>query len=127
MGAKEDDVSDDEVEEEKQQKSGAEKEEAKGLDGVTDFVEDQEAKIDAKTVEEKLTEMRKKKEDQDKQRAERAKELAAIKIKKEDLDLMVSELPLCDKDVLEHLLRQHNGDLSAALRSAVRTFPTSTH
>eukprot|EP00913_Durusdinium_trenchii_P023913 g22458.t1 len=34
---------------------------------------------------------------------------------------MCSELPLCDRDVLERLLRTHDGDLTAALRSAIRT------
>merc|ERR1712014_92781 len=103
------------------------KQEAKQLDSVTDYVEEKEAsKIDVKEVEEKLNDLRKTKEEEDRRRAEREKHLAAVKIKKEDLDLMVAELPLCDRDVLERLLRQHDGNLVSALRSAVKTFPTNS-
>merc|ERR1711879_72048 len=101
--------------------------ESKQLDSVTDYVEEKEAsKIDVKEVEEKLNDLRKKKEDEDRRRAEREKQLAAVKIKKEDLDLMVAELPLCERDALERLLREKNGDLVAALRDAVRVFPTNS-
>merc|ERR1711879_635214 len=117
----------DDIDEEEQKKPKQSKQEAKQLDSVTDYVEEKEAsKIDVKEVEEKLNDLRKKKEDEDRRRAEREKQLAAVKIKKEDLDLMVAELPLCERDALERLLREHDGDLVSALRSAVRVFPTNS-
>merc|ERR1712176_260781 len=123
----EEEVDDEESNDEGEQKPKQSAQEAKQLDSVTDYVEEKEAsKIDVKEVEEKLNDLRKKKEGEDRQRAEREKQLAAVKIKKEDLELMVAELPLCERDALERLLRQHNGDLVSALRSAVRIFPTNT-
>merc|ERR1712176_1526884 len=123
----EEEVSDDDIDEEEQKKPKQSAQEAKQLDSVTDYVEEKEAsKIDVKEVEEKLNDLRRKKDEEDRQRAEHEKQLAAVKIKKEDLELMVTELPLCERDALERLLRQHNGDLVSALRSAVRIFPTNT-
>eukprot|EP00930_Biecheleria_cincta_P099281 TRINITY_DN90916_c0_g1_i1.p2 TRINITY_DN90916_c0_g1~~TRINITY_DN90916_c0_g1_i1.p2 ORF type:complete len:131 (+),score=51.89 TRINITY_DN90916_c0_g1_i1:73-465(+) len=120
-----------EVEEEEDdspKKTGESAKEAKQLDSLTDFVDEDKvgAKVDAKEVEAKLNDLRHKKEESEKERAEQAKKLAAVKIKKEDLDLMCSELPLCEKDALERVLREHDGNLVAALRSAVRTFPTNS-
>merc|ERR1712046_364091 len=99
---------------------------AKQLDSLTDFVEEQEGstKVDAKEVEERLKDLRKKQDEMDKKRQEKEKQLAAVKIKKEDLELMCSELPLCEKEALERVLREQNGDLVAALRSAMRKFPS---
>mmetsp|Transcript_29909 Transcript_29909/g.82112 ORF Transcript_29909/g.82112 Transcript_29909/m.82112 type:complete len:133 (-) Transcript_29909:106-504(-) len=124
----EEEVSDEEVEEQAdQKKSKLSAQEAKQLDSVTDFVEEKEnSKIDVKEIEAKLNDLRKKKDGVEKQRLEREKQLAAVKIEKADLDFMCTELPLCERDALERLLRVHEGNMVAALRSAVRNFPTST-
>merc|ERR1712014_358832 len=116
----------DEEEQPEEQKSGEAKAQSKQLDSLTDHVEDAEAKVDTKEVEEKLNELRKKKEESDRQLAERAKKLAQVSIKKEDLDLMCSELPLCERDALERVLREADGNLVEALRSAVRNFPMNS-
>mmetsp|Transcript_43842 Transcript_43842/g.99060 ORF Transcript_43842/g.99060 Transcript_43842/m.99060 type:complete len:126 (+) Transcript_43842:121-498(+) len=119
-----DEQSDPEFDEAKPEQS----KEAKQLDSITDFVEDREdggdSKVDTKEVEARLNDLRRKKEETDRQRQEREKQLALVKIKKEDLDLMCSELPLCDREALERLLREHDGDLVTALKAAVRKLPT---
>lgn len=109
-------------------KTGEKAKEAKQLDSLTDHVDEDKvtSKVDTKEVEKKLDELKKKKEEADRDRAERETKLKQVRIKKEDLDLMCSELPLCDRDVLERLLRTHDGDVMAALRAAVRTFPTNS-
>merc|ERR1712138_42624 len=101
----------------------------KQLDSITDFVEDKESatKVDVKEVEERLKDLRKKQDEMDKEKREKEKQLEAVKIKKEDLELMCQELPLCEKEALERVLREHNGNLVDALRAAVRTFPTEMY
>jgi len=131
MGAdkeEEEDRDDEEEDEEKPKLAATEAKEASQLDSITDYVEEREAstKIDAKEVEERLNELRKKKEEEEKRKAERQKQLKEARIKKEDLDLMCAELPLCERDALERVLREHSGDLVAALKSAVRSFPTNS-
>mmetsp|Transcript_22605 Transcript_22605/g.71094 ORF Transcript_22605/g.71094 Transcript_22605/m.71094 type:complete len:126 (+) Transcript_22605:86-463(+) len=103
------------------------RQEAKQLDSLTDYVEESEtSKVDAKEVEAKLNDLRRKKEESDRARAEREKQLASVKIKVEDLDLMCTELPLCESSALERLLREQEGDLMKALTAAVRKFPTNS-
>mmetsp|Transcript_109936 Transcript_109936/g.154163 ORF Transcript_109936/g.154163 Transcript_109936/m.154163 type:complete len:134 (+) Transcript_109936:36-437(+) len=132
MGAKtkeEDDEVEEDEEEDVPKKTGESAKEAKHLDSLTDAIDEDKttsSKVDAKEVQAKLDEFNKRKEEADRKRAEREKQLAQERIKKEDLDLMCSELPLCDRDVLDRLLRVHRGDLKEALRSAVRNFPTNS-
>merc|ERR1712217_437927 len=100
--------------------------EAAQLDSLTDHVGDDEKgakNIDSKEVEARLNDLRKKKEESDKQRLEREKQLAQVKIKQEDLDLMCTELPLCERAAVERVLREHDGDIVAALKAAVQKFP----
>lgn len=47
---------------------------------------------------------------------QREKELAAVKINKEDVDVIALEFEL-DKKVAERRLREHKGDLKEALKS----------
>eukprot|EP00747_Dinoflagellata_sp_TGD_P162049 gnl/TRDRNA2_/TRDRNA2_179214_c0_seq1.p1 gnl/TRDRNA2_/TRDRNA2_179214_c0~~gnl/TRDRNA2_/TRDRNA2_179214_c0_seq1.p1 ORF type:complete len:130 (+),score=59.88 gnl/TRDRNA2_/TRDRNA2_179214_c0_seq1:100-489(+) len=115
--------SDDEKEDENKTKDA--KEEAKNLDKITDFVEEKEGstKVDSKEIEERFKDLRRKKDEAEKKRAERDKELAAVKIKKEDVDLMCAELPLSDRDTCERVLRENGGELVPALRALMREFP----
>merc|ERR1712087_453735 len=103
------------------------KKQAKQLDSLTDNRQDDDEggkNIDSKEVEARLNDLRKKKEESDKQRSEREKQLAQVRIKPEDLDLMCTELPLCERAAVERVLREHGGDLIAALKAAVHKFPT---
>merc|ERR1711920_684097 len=107
-------------------KSAEAKKQAKQLDSLTDNRQDDDEggkNIDSKEVEARLNELRKKKEESDRQRVEREKQLAQVKIKQEDLDLMCTELPLCERAAVERVLREHDGDLVAALKAAVQKFP----
>merc|ERR1712159_585032 len=82
--------------------SGQAAKEAKQLDSITDYVEEKEtSKVDTKEVEARLNDLRRKKEESDRQHAEREKQLAQVRIKKEDLELMCTELPLCEREALE--------------------------
>mmetsp|Transcript_51764 Transcript_51764/g.131471 ORF Transcript_51764/g.131471 Transcript_51764/m.131471 type:complete len:124 (+) Transcript_51764:96-467(+) len=118
-----DDENDDEEEEVKL--TGQAAAEAKQLDSLTDFVDDGEgSKVDATEVQARLNDLRKSKEAMDRQVAEHQKQLQLVKFKKEDLDLMCSELPLYEKEALERVLRENEGDLVKALTAAVRRFPT---
>merc|ERR1712216_908261 len=121
-----DDIEEEEEDEETVELSADAAKQAKQLDSLTDFVEDKETatKVDAKEVEERLKELRKKQDEMDKKRQEKEKQLAAVKIKKEDLELMCQELPLCEKEALERVLREHDGNLVSALSSAVKIFPS---
>eukprot|EP00746_Dinoflagellata_sp_MGD_P162345 gnl/MRDRNA2_/MRDRNA2_89869_c0_seq1.p1 gnl/MRDRNA2_/MRDRNA2_89869_c0~~gnl/MRDRNA2_/MRDRNA2_89869_c0_seq1.p1 ORF type:complete len:131 (-),score=44.76 gnl/MRDRNA2_/MRDRNA2_89869_c0_seq1:44-436(-) len=124
MGAEDDEDVDDQGKEEAKSKDSAK--EAKNLDKVTDYVEDYDAKVDTKDLENRLADLRKKKEEQDREKLEREKKLAAVKIKKEDLDLMCSELPLYDQEVLERALREKDGNVMDAMRHLVSSFPEFT-
>merc|ERR550537_1077790 len=104
-GNEDDDDAEDEEDEEEPKLAGQDAKQAKQLDSITDFVEEKEgeaSKVDTKEVEARLNDLRRKKEESDRQRAEREKQLAAVRIKKEDLDLV------------------------GALKSAVRSFPTNS-
>eukprot|EP00405_Crypthecodinium_cohnii_P016338 CAMPEP_0206462456 /NCGR_PEP_ID=MMETSP0324_2-20121206/25992_1 /ASSEMBLY_ACC=CAM_ASM_000836 /TAXON_ID=2866 /ORGANISM="Crypthecodinium cohnii, Strain Seligo" /LENGTH=157 /DNA_ID=CAMNT_0053934621 /DNA_START=106 /DNA_END=576 /DNA_ORIENTATION=- len=112
-------------EEEEVKATGQGAAEAKQLDSLTDFHDEDKAgaNFDTKAAEARLTELRKKKEETDKLLAEKEKKLASVKVKKEDLDALCSELPLCDKDALERVLRENDGNLVEAMRAAARKFP----
>merc|ERR1719473_1934557 len=110
----------------KRAKSKDSAKEAKNLDKVTDYVEDYDAKVDTKDLENRLADLQKRKEEQDREKLEHEKKLAAVKIKKEDLDLMCSELPLYDREVLERNLREKDGNVVEAMRHLVSSFPEFT-
>mmetsp|Transcript_29874 Transcript_29874/g.79194 ORF Transcript_29874/g.79194 Transcript_29874/m.79194 type:complete len:136 (-) Transcript_29874:125-532(-) len=118
---------DDEAGEEFIELAGEAGREAKQLDGLTDHHGDDEddSKVDTKEVEARLNDLRKKKEKSDLENAEREKQLAAVRINKEDLDLMCDQLPLCEREAVERVLRENGGDLAKAIRAAVKTFPRS--
>mmetsp|Transcript_115701 Transcript_115701/g.367919 ORF Transcript_115701/g.367919 Transcript_115701/m.367919 type:complete len:124 (-) Transcript_115701:312-683(-) len=120
-----DEENDDEEEEVKL--TGQAAAQAKQLDSLTDFVEDGEgSKVDATEVQARLNDLRKSKEAMDRQLVEHQKQLQLVKFQKEDLDLMCSELPLCEKEALERVLRENDGDLVKTLAAVVRRFPTSS-
>merc|ERR1719321_1073690 len=120
----EEDIEDFDCENEKGDKTKLAKEESKQLDSITDFHEDNDdTKVNTKEVEERLKELRKRQEEGDKKRLEKEKALAAVKVKKEDLDLLCAELPLCERDALNRLLQENGGNVLPAMRAAVHKFP----
>ncbi|XP_067939022.1 huntingtin-interacting protein K-like [Watersipora subatra] len=111
--AKSANVEDDHAEEE-QGKSfkGKHNDGAADLEKVTDFVEEQE--ISAQDIQKTLKLVLARKQEQAMQLAAREKELAKVKVKQEDIDLIVHEMEI-SKSVAERKLKQHQGNVVEAL------------
>eukprot|EP00899_Mesostigma_viride_P027349 jgi/Mesvir1/779/Mv17378-RA.1 len=93
---------------------GEKAEQNKALESITDHVE--EKQLDASRVQEALKRLRQAEEGNRMAQLQRERELAAVRINTEDVDVMVAELQL-DRKVAERTLREHNGDAVAAIRS----------
>ena len=92
---------------------------AADLERVTDYAEEKEISDDgvlnnAMSV---LSDKRRKEADA---KAEREKQLASVKVKKEEVDLLVSEFEIA-KIRAERVLKEHNGDLAAALSALINS------
>lgn len=85
------------------------------LDAVTDFVEETEGEIskDAQKVLNDLTAA-----GETEEQARVAKELAAVSVRQEDIDLLASELELT-QDEAETKIRQAKGDVKLAIANAI--------
>eukprot|EP01114_Cavostelium_apophysatum_P005045 TRINITY_DN1561_c0_g1_i1.p1 TRINITY_DN1561_c0_g1~~TRINITY_DN1561_c0_g1_i1.p1 ORF type:complete len:115 (-),score=33.64 TRINITY_DN1561_c0_g1_i1:11-355(-) len=92
------------------------KNQSRDLDKVTDFAEDKES-IDANTAQRKLRNLLTT-EKKDEAQLQRERELASVSIKQEDIDLIVGELEIT-KQKAEVALREHKGDVVAALRHLI--------
>ena len=100
------------------QKSKVQQEAEKGVDKVTDYVEEQE--LDSSKTAAALSSFTETEEAREKREAEEAheRELAKVKVKKEDVALIVAELEV-DEQQAKRGLREAGGDLAAALRRLV--------
>jgi NACalpha-BTF3-like transcription factor len=111
--------SDDEKDEEQVTSINQKKEDAKvekELDRVTDRVDEEE--IGSENMGNALSTINDKRHrDESKRKAEQA-ELANVKIRKEDVELIVQELEL-PRSKAEKTLRQHHGDVIATLKALV--------
>ncbi|CAF0842697.1 unnamed protein product [Adineta steineri] len=112
-------ASDDEKDEEQVTSVNQKKEDAKvekELDRVTDRVDEEE--IGSENIGNALSAINDKRHrDESKRKAEQA-ELANVKIRKEDVELIVQELEL-PRSKAEKTLRQHHGDVIATLKALV--------
>ncbi|CAF1303246.1 unnamed protein product [Rotaria magnacalcarata] len=117
--AAEDNVSDDEKEDEQANNSIQKKEDAKvekELDRVTDRVDEED--LGSEKIGNALTAINDKRHlDESKRKAEQAV-LANVKIRKEDVELIIQELEL-PRSKAEKILRQHRGDVVATLKALV--------
>ncbi|CAF2487868.1 unnamed protein product [Rotaria sp. Silwood2] len=117
--AAEDNVSDDEKEEEQITNTIQKKEDAKvekELDRVTDRVDEED--LGSENIGNALTTINDKRHrDESKRKAEQAV-LANVKIRKEDVELIIQELEL-PRSKAEKILRQHRGDVVATLKALV--------
>ncbi|CAF0777880.1 unnamed protein product [Rotaria sp. Silwood1] len=117
--AAEDNVSDDEKEEEQITNTIQKKEDAKvekELDRVTDRVDEED--LGSENIGNALTAINDKRHrDESKRKAEQAV-LANVKIRKEDVELIIQELEL-PRSKAEKILRQHRGDVVATLKALV--------
>lgn len=114
---------DEEEEEEVDDKDKTAKQEAKQLDSLTDHAEEKEASVDKDELQKRLAELMKVQAAKAAETSAREAELAAVKIKKEDVDVMVQEFPHIEKEQHERVLREHKGELVPALRHLVTHFP----
>lgn len=90
---------------------------SKALDSLTDHVEDRQ--LDSTRVQQAMASIAATSDaDRNAQRL-REKELAAVKINAEDVDIIANELEM-DKKVAERTLREHKGDAVAAIRSFLK-------
>lgn len=90
---------------------------SKALDSLTDHVEDRQ--LDSARVQQAMASIAATSDaDRNAQRL-REKELAAVKINPEDVDIIANELEM-DKKVAERTLREHKGDAVAAIRSFLK-------
>ncbi|XP_014681820.1 PREDICTED: huntingtin-interacting protein K-like [Priapulus caudatus] len=82
------------------------------LEKVTDYVEEKE--ISSPAISDAMAVIGNKKQLENMEKAEREKELARVKIRKEDVELIMSEM-MISKTVAERNLRVHRGDVVATL------------
>merc|ERR1712093_367956 len=95
----------DDVEEEKTKLKAKED---RQLDSITDhFDSNDEANVDKKELEKRMADLMKHRDEKDRVSALREKELASVKVRKEDLDVMVTMFPLMEKEQLDRVLREH--------------------
>lgn len=85
---------------------------ARDLEKVTDYVEEKE--ISAQSIGDAMKAMSDRKTKERAKKQERERELAKVKINKEDVDLIVSEMEIT-RQIAERKLREHNGDVVEAL------------
>ncbi|KAL3688497.1 hypothetical protein R1sor_014806 [Riccia sorocarpa] len=87
---------------------------SKALDSLKDHVE--ERQLDSTRVQQAMASINARAEADRHAQLLKEKELAAVKISQEDLDIIVEELEL-DRKVAEKRLREHKGNSIAAIRS----------
>jgi NACalpha-BTF3-like transcription factor len=92
---------------------------AADLERITDYAEEKE--ISAGSLNNAMNAMNAisdKRKTNAEQKAEREKHLASIKVKKEDIEIIVNEFEIA-KQRAERVLKENNGDLEAALSSLI--------
>lgn len=89
---------------------------AADLEKVTDFVEEKE--ISGDNLDNAITAILNKRKLEAEQKIELERRLASVKVKKEDVDLICHEFEIT-KAKAERILKEHDGDLKAALTTLV--------
>ncbi|KAK3091063.1 hypothetical protein FSP39_016833 [Pinctada imbricata] len=85
---------------------------ARDLEKVTDYVE--ETEISAQSIGDAMKAMSDRKTKERALKQERERELAKVKINKDDVDLIVKEMEI-QRHMAERTLREHKGDVVEAL------------
>eukprot|EP00188_Purpureofilum_apyrenoidigerum_P000295 Plantae.Rhodophyta-Purpureofilum_apyrenoidigerum.ctg1122.p1 GENE.Plantae.Rhodophyta-Purpureofilum_apyrenoidigerum.ctg1122~~Plantae.Rhodophyta-Purpureofilum_apyrenoidigerum.ctg1122.p1 ORF type:complete len:109 (+),score=33.71 Plantae.Rhodophyta-Purpureofilum_apyrenoidigerum.ctg1122:116-442(+) len=89
----------------------------KDLDRVTDYVEERE--VDAEKFRQSITGILDSRSAKKEEKMKRDRELEAVTIKAEDVEVIMNEMDAEKKDA-EQILREHSGSLSSALRALVQ-------
>ena len=98
---------------------GTKDEQSKNLDKVTDFVE--ESQLDSDKALQAMSALQSAAEQVTAIDDAEQKRLAAVKVNKEDIDFIVSELEVA-RDLAERVLRQRGGELDAAMSELVHSY-----
>ncbi|KAJ0409430.1 hypothetical protein P43SY_002320 [Pythium insidiosum] len=111
-------VSDDEDDGEKKDEvtTKSKAEQSSALDKLTDHVE--EKQMDENKMKEAFLALRKQEEADKEAERKREKQLAAVKVKKEDVELIARELEMTTQQA-DRKLREHNGDVLGCLKALV--------
>merc|ERR1719356_1705630 len=88
------------------------------LEKVTDYAEDKEILSTGNELEEAIVAIRKKQEQKKAEKLARERELAKVPIKKEEVELIMTEMEI-PKDKAERTLREHGGNVVLALTALV--------
>lgn len=107
---------DDETKETSNSTSGKYNTGAADLEKVTDYAEEKE--ISASNLDSAINAIADKRKRDADQKAELEKRLASVKVKKEDVDLIVHEFEI-SKQRAERVLKENNGDIKLALGALV--------
>jgi NACalpha-BTF3-like transcription factor len=91
---------------------------AADLEKVTDYAEEKE--ISAGDLNNAMNAISDKRKKDAEQKAELEKKLASVKVKKEDVEMIVNEFEIT-KIKAERVLKEHNADLSAALSALINS------
>lgn len=89
---------------------------AADLEKVTDFVEEKE--ISGDNLDNAITAILNKRKLEAEQKIELERRLASVKVKKEDVELICHEFEIT-KAKAERILKEHDGDLKAALTNLI--------
>ena len=89
---------------------------AADLEKVTDFAEEKE--IDAGNLNDAMSVIADKRKKDAEAKAEREKMLASVKVKKEEVEIIMNEFEVT-KLKAERCLKEHNGDLKSALSALI--------
>lgn len=95
-------------------------EQSKALDSITDRVEEKE--LDEEKLKREYRKIAEQDRKEQEEKRKREKELAKVKVNKEDVQAIVREMEV-DSDVAERRLKEHNGDVVAALMSYLTALP----
>ncbi|KAF4703919.1 hypothetical protein FOZ62_029977 [Perkinsus olseni] len=109
------------------------RDEARSLEKITDYIEEIEGRksVDTKVIEQKLKELKAKKEATNRARQERERALMKVKISKDDVEVLVKAFDCCPKltdETASMILREQDGNLEKALKYVVihQLQPTTT-
>ncbi len=91
---------------------------AADLEKVTDFAEEKE--IDTGNLNDAMAAIADRRKKHAEAKVEREKQLASVKVKKEDVELIMNEMEISRMQA-ERCLKEHNADLKAALSALVNS------
>lgn len=91
---------------------------AADLEKVTDYAEDKE--ISGENLDNAINAISSIHRKENDEKALREKQLLSVKVKKEDVDLLVNELEIA-KPKAERLLKENNGDVQSALSAFINS------